>query len=334
MASSRTIDPAPARASIAETREGGGTLRRVRVLAELLERGVIEGRLARALSSAWGRAAARRLVKPLVWRAGARVVAIGGATLGGSGKTPLAMACAQALAAEGARVAIVGHAYRARPRVARVVTVADPVGEVGDEARACARALPNVPVVVAPTRQAALDLALSLADVAILDGVHQTTRRASLALLAVDTRAPWGAGACPPRGDLRAPRDALLAAADLLVPVEGRSRGAFVEGTLVTWDELRQLRVGLVTALARPDRVTQMLAAHDVCPLVVRSSADHGRPRTTPSADVDLWLTTAKCRESLALPACSFGVLEYQVELPLACRLTLAQLGSYAPRAA
>jgi tetraacyldisaccharide 4'-kinase len=304
----------------------------VRLVARALEEGRIDGRLARAFEAAWVRAAKRRLVKPLAWREGARVVAIGGATLGGSGKTPLAIACVRALTESGARVALVGHAYRARASkrgAARVVTLADAVDEVGDEALACARALPGVPVVVAPTRQAALDLALTLADVAVLDGVHQTAPRASLALLAVDARAPWGSGACPPRGDLRASRDALVALADLVVPVAGISRGAFVEGQLVPWERIRGLRVGLVTALARPGRVLAMLASHDVDPAVVRTFSDHGRGRVPSSAAVDLWLTTAKCRESLESTRVALGVLDYMVPLPPECRLTLTQEGSY-----
>ncbi len=289
--------------------------------------------LARGLEQAWARVATGRLVKALARREGARVVAIGGATLGGSGKTPLAIACARALVANGARVALVGHGYGAhasRRGVARIVTLTDRVEEVGDEALACARALPDVSVVVAPTRQAALDLALSLADVAVLDGVHQTLPRASLALLAVDPRDPWGAGACPPRGDLRAPRAALEALADLVVPIVATSRGAFVDGRLAGWEELRGLRVGLVTALARPRRVLELLAANGVHPRVVRTLSDHGRGRVPRSTAVDLWLTTGKCRESLlASGSGAVAELEHEVLLPPECRLTLTQEGSY-----
>jgi hypothetical protein len=134
-----------------------------------------------------------------VWREGARVIAVGGSTLGGSGKTPLAIACADALHRAGERVALVGHAYRGRPGRPRFVSVGDDVGEVGDEALECAARLApyGVPVVVAETRQRALDLALEVADVAVVDGLGQAKpRRASLALLAVDAASPWGAGRC------------------------------------------------------------------------------------------------------------------------------------------
>ena len=52
---------------------------------------------------------------------GVRTVTVGGATLGGSGKTRIAIAIARALASRGERVVLVGHAYRARPVFARFV---------------------------------------------------------------------------------------------------------------------------------------------------------------------------------------------------------------------
>jgi tetraacyldisaccharide-1-P 4'-kinase len=208
------------------------------------------------------------------------------------------IACARAIERLGARAAIVGHAYGASPGRARLVRQDDALGRVGDEALMCARA--GLRVAVAERRQDALDLALREADVAILDGVHQTSPRASLALLAVDPEAPWGAGACPPRGDLRAPRPALEALADLVVPVRARSRGAWSpRGVLVPWADLRRARVGLVTALARPARVVRLLESHQVVPHTTRTFPDHARVRL-PKSEVDLWLATPKCAVSVA----------------------------------
>jgi tetraacyldisaccharide-1-P 4'-kinase len=163
----------------------------------------------------------------------------------------------------------------------------------------CARA--GARVTVAPKRQAALDLALDVADVAILDGVHQTApRRASVAFLAVDPEAPFGVGACPPRGDMRASRDELEALADLVVPVRALSRGAFVDGCLVPWRDLARLRVGLVTALARPERVVRLLFSHNVLPRTIRTFPDHARASIPDVGGIDLWLATPKCAVWLA----------------------------------
>jgi tetraacyldisaccharide 4'-kinase len=250
-----------------------------------------------------------------------RVVAVGGATLGGGGKTPLAIACARSLALSiGARVALVGHAYGARPGRARAVVPGDAADEVGDEAVVSARALAGagVEVIVAPTRAEAVAFAARRASVLVLDGVLQTAPvRATLALLAVDAAAPWGAGHVPPRGDLRAPVPALLGAADAVVAIADEvddgseaggwagyravtsSRGARPGGSagpLVGWDELARLRLGLACALARPARLLGFLRRRGVVPAALARAPDHGRVR--PAAlqdDVDAWLATEKC---------------------------------------
>ncbi|HEY8089378.1 MAG TPA: tetraacyldisaccharide 4'-kinase, partial [Polyangiaceae bacterium] len=176
------------------------------LLARSLEEGRFRGPAARAMSVAWERAAANRVVRPILLPERVPVVCVGGATLGGSGKTPLAVACARELSRRGARTVLVGHAYRARPGCARRVCGDEPVGVVGDEAIVAARALEaeGVWVVVAPTRRQALELAARHADVVVLDGVLQTTpRRAWLSWLAVDAEHPWGnARSVPPVGDL------------------------------------------------------------------------------------------------------------------------------------
>ncbi len=311
-------------------------------VARQLEAGAHDGPVAALASAAWARLAAPRVARPLHWRCddqartAPHVIAVGGATLGGSGKTPLAIACVAALASRGLRVALVGHAYRAARRSAlapRVVRADDDVRVVGDEALLAARALATsgafASVVVAGTRQAALAYALERASFVVLDGVAQTApRRASLALLALDADAPWGAGACPPAGDLRAPVASLLAACDRVVVVDdapevsGRadrsaagarsplrarvaSSGAHLGTRPIGWTELASLRIGVVTTLARPSRVVAFLARRGVEPAVVVDGSDHAplpasSLRRARAARVDLWLTTAKCALQLA----------------------------------
>jgi tetraacyldisaccharide 4'-kinase len=309
-----------------------------RRVARLLEEGAWTGRVASGLATVWGAGAARSIARPLTWRSGLRVIAVGGATLGGSGKTPLAVACARALASSGARVALVAHGYRARPGRARIVSADCDLDTVGDEALLAARELHEpedgqdlrgrARVVVAPSRQAALDLAARDADVVVLDGVLQTApRRASLSLLATDPLSPWGAGALPPMGDLRAPRAALLEACDLVVPLERvragalayvESRGAYVSGHLVPWSHLATQRIGLFTALARPSRVRDLLARHDVRPVRELAAPDHGPldlPRASFTREVDLWLASPKCALHLQRRGVPCAVLEHRVTL-------------------
>jgi tetraacyldisaccharide 4'-kinase len=274
-------------------------------------------------------------------------VAVGGATLGGSGKTPLAVACARELAERGARVALVGHGYRGRLSAARVVRVDDDLREVGDEALACARALAGVaPVVVAPNRHSAVKRAAELADVVVIDGVLQTTpHRAHLSLLALDGPAPWGAGDVVPRGDLRATRRALLEASDLTVALGGellRSRGAFRSGRLLSWADLGRVRVGLFLALARPTRVLASLAHRGIVPSRVVQVPDHGvRPGAirsrieASSGSVDLWLASSKCALHLEAAGVPHAMLEHVVLPSAALRQALAKaVDSIAPRSA
>jgi tetraacyldisaccharide-1-P 4'-kinase len=177
------------------------------------------GRIERNLGRLLDRSVVRRLATP----EGAAVVAIGGSTFGGSGKTPLAIECAAELARAGGRPVLVGHAYRADPGRPRLVSPTDRLCEVGDEALLAARVLEplGARVVVAPSRAAAMAFAAQAADVLVLDGIAQLARvPATLAVLAVDAMDPWGgAPALPPRGMLRAPVGSLVAACDAIVPM-------------------------------------------------------------------------------------------------------------------
>jgi tetraacyldisaccharide-1-P 4'-kinase len=338
-------------------------------------------------------AGAGRVVRPLALPR--PTVAIGGATLGGSGKTPVAIACAAELARAGRRTALIGHAYRAAPGRPRFVSPDDALDEVGDEALVAARALDamgalGARVAVAPGRAAAIAFAAPGSDVLVLDGVGQTRPlRASLALLAVDADAPWGLS--PPlhllasvrRGALgQSPRATLLSACDAIVAlidgVEGgeasagpgagaaadareqalerlrglgrpvwpavvSSRGAWVGQELLTWEVLRSRRVGLVTALARPERVSRSLERRGIVPRVVVSARDHGplgplaalRAKAITSArELDIWVATSKCElhAARALPPWPPGVplarLDYTVTLAPELQVQLRALPS------
>jgi tetraacyldisaccharide 4'-kinase len=213
----------------------------------------------------------------------------------------------------------------------------------------CARALgASARVVVASRRQAAVDLAVSCGarpDVLVLDGPLQLAPvRASLALLAVDAHAPWGAGALPPAGDLRAPRAALLAAADLVVPVDAAPRAVLVDGVRLSLGALASLsasgcRLGLFTAIARPDRLERALRRAGIPLACALRALDHGPvdaalARRLIAAEVDLWLATEKCSLHLARAGVRpIAALEGTVELSSALLAALDGLFGAAPRA-
>lgn len=277
-----------------------------------LERGAVStSRVTTTLMSVGARAWAElaRLERPLTVRKPS--LCIGGATLGGSGKTPLAIACARELERMGHRVAIVGHAYGAKaPRVARAVRADDDVAVVGDEAIECARV--GLRVFVAREKQNAIDAAQNEADVIVLDGpVQIAPARATLALLAVDAHAPWGSGACPPLGDLRAPRAALASATDHIIATGTSS----FESILLAWAALRTLRLGLATAIARPERVVRFLESRMLEPRRVVFGADHARLEIPRDRHIDLWLTTAKDAPRIRTSE-PIAVIDYHLNLP------------------
>ncbi len=280
------------------------------------------------------------------------VVAIGGATLGGSGKTPLSLACTRFLASlTTERIALIGHAYRASPVFARAVSPYDALDAVGDEAILCARALADVPhaeTIVAPSRQRAIDFAASRgARILVLDGISQIApRRADLALLALDGHAPWGNGACPPRGDLRAPPSALLGASDEAVVLSDEMvhmASAVAMYALsgqperISLQRLARMKVGLLTALARPRRVARALEARGIALRVQIHASDHGTPserelvRAAAAHGLEAWVTTPKCAihvvdsfaKSLMVP---MYVLEHHVALNAPIRRALLEV--------
>jgi tetraacyldisaccharide 4'-kinase len=285
--------------------------------------------------------------------------------LGGSYKTPFSIALAEALAVRGHAVALVGHAYRARPGQARVVTPGDRRAEVGDDALFAAQKLSRtgVSVVVGPSRQAAVDFAAQTAGILVVDGLLQTRpERLARSILLVDGERGWGNGHCPPGGDLRAAPATLVAATDAIAvviddiapPVEhgatlgdsaapaearfaqhlalggrdgadasdrggARSSGGphFVVvfglegaispgGTCISLSDLRGGAVGLVLAVAHPERVMIGLARRGLRPAVTALFADHDAPtpeavmRHVPTTQrIDVWLTTGKCATKL-----------------------------------
>lgn len=214
-------------------------------------------------------------VRPVALPAGLAVVGVGGATLGGSGRTPVAIALAAELARRGCRVAFVAHGYRARLPAAslRVAPGAD-VRAVGDEALLAARALEGLaPVVVGRSRASALALAAEVAEVAVVDGLLQSSPvRVAYSLLALDRARPWGSGRVLPFGDLRAPPSCLSGYADEAVAVGGPECAT----SFSLSSRLRPgSRVALVSSMARPGRFAEAAAASGVSALFHVKRADH-----------------------------------------------------------
>ncbi|AZG76194.1 tetraacyldisaccharide 4'-kinase [Methylocystis rosea] len=183
-------------------------------------------RLLSPLGALYGAIARKRLACDAP-RANLPTIVVGGLTAGGDGKTPLAIAIAQRLKAAGERPALLTRGYRRR-RGGTSSFVVDltrhGADEIGDEALLLARVAPTI---VGSDRIASADLAQRQgATVVILDdGFHSRRMTPDLTLIVVDSDYGAGNGRCMPAGPLRAPLDAQLAAADMLVVIGDGERG-------------------------------------------------------------------------------------------------------------
>jgi tetraacyldisaccharide 4'-kinase len=139
------------------------------------------------------------------------VVSVGNLTVGGSGKTPVAIALARAMRDAGRRPCIVSYGYGV-DLAGRVACASDGEGsrsswrDVGDEAAMIADLLPDVPVLAARRRVAAISEAVQryAADVVILDDGFQYWRvKKDCEIVAMSGRRGFGNGRVFPAGPLR-----------------------------------------------------------------------------------------------------------------------------------
>ena len=157
-----------------------------------------------------------RHAKPL--DAGMPVICVGNLTAGGSGKTPIAIAVAQALRARGRKPFFLTRGYGGSEQGPVQVARAHSAAAMGDEALLLVRAAPTI---VARDRAAGAKLAAQKeADILVMDDGHQNfALRKSLSLVVVDAETGFGNGRMIPAGPLREPVRQGLSRADAVVLV-------------------------------------------------------------------------------------------------------------------
>ena len=164
-----------------------------------------------------GAVRAERLPRP--------VVSIGNITVGGTGKTPMAILVARGLLARGFHPAVLSRGYGGR-RSGSGNVVSDgrqiflSPAEGGDEPALMAASLPGVPVITGPERSISGRLAIDkfAVDVLVLDDGFQHRRLArDVDILMIDGQNPFGNRRLLPAGPLREDPRTALDRADIVV---------------------------------------------------------------------------------------------------------------------
>jgi len=149
---------------------------------------------------------------------GIPVVCVGNLTAGGSGKTPVAIAIAEMLRAQGHRPFFLTRGYGGSERGPALASRAHNAAVMGDEALLLAR---TAPTIVARDRAAGARLAKEKgATVLVMDDGHQNfSLRKAMSLVVVDAGTGFGNGFQIPAGPLREPVSQGLCRADTVVLV-------------------------------------------------------------------------------------------------------------------
>lgn len=236
------------------------------------------------------RRTAARLAQP-GWRAPVPVICCGNATVGGTGKTPLALDLAARLRAAAWTPAFLSRGHGGARQFARQVDPGrDTAAVVGDE--------PLLLAAVAPTwvgadRAASARAAIAAgADILILDdGLQNQSVEKTLSFLVIDGGAGFGNGRLLPAGPLREAVEDAAARCQAAVLIGEDSTAALTDlppdlpvlrARFRPGEELRQVRGRKVMAFAgigRPAKFFRMLEAHGVDLAAMRGFADHHRYR-------------------------------------------------------
>ena len=177
------------------------------------------------VSALYGAAVQKRFRDAKPYRGKLPVICVGNFTMGGAGKTPVALKLAALLRDHGIRPGFLTRGYGGRERGPYLVNAAsDGAARVGDEPLLLAEAAPTV---VSRDRPAGARLLETLAVNAIVmdDGFQNPSLAKDFSLVVIDAAAGLGSGRVFPLGPLRAPLAFQAGMADAILLLGGGAGG-------------------------------------------------------------------------------------------------------------
>lgn len=171
--------------------------------------------------------AERRAQRLPVYSSHLPVICIGNFTVGGSGKTPTAIAVAELLKMAGERPAFLTRGYGGKTLGPKRVTPEMDAADVGDEPLLLAQ---HAPTVVAADRQqgARVTETLDASVIVMDDGFQNPSLTKDLSLVVLDAKSGIGNGLVMPAGPLRAPLEPQIDKADALIVIGEGAKGAAI----------------------------------------------------------------------------------------------------------
>jgi tetraacyldisaccharide 4'-kinase len=242
-------------------------------------------RLLSPLGAVTAAVTARRVARA-GWRAPVPVICCGNVTVGGAGKTTVALDLGHRLLAQGHHVHFLLRGYGGRRRGPYRVAPDDTAAEVGDEALLLAAV---APAWIGADRALSARAAVAAGATVLVmdDGLQNPTLCKDLSLLVVDGASGFGSGRVLPAGPLREPVAAGAARCHAAVLIGADAAGAthFLPPTLPLWradpvpdaeiTALAGRRVFAFAGIAIPDKFFGMLAAAGVVLAATVPFPDH-----------------------------------------------------------
>lgn len=225
---------------------------------------------------------ARRMARP-GWHAPVPVICCGNVTVGGAGKTTLALDLGQRLLARGRRAHFLLRGYGGTVRGTHRVGPEDTATAVGDEALLLAAVAPTW---IGGDRAASAQAAVAEGAQILLmdDGLQNPDLNKDLSLLVIDAAAGFGNGRVLPAGPLREPLAAAAARCHAAVVI---GRGSIeplplpmLRASLCPGREAARLagrRVLAFAGIGRPDKFFTMLRDAGIVVVAAVPFPDHHR---------------------------------------------------------